>query len=269
MTWTLEQVTTQTGRVAIVTGANIGLGFEIAMALAGRGCTVVLACRNAEKAEAAKQRIVSTHRNAVVECMPLDLSSLQSVRAFANAFRKHHLRLDLLINNAGIMMPPYSLTEDGFESQLAANYLGHFALTGLLMPLITETPGRAWSASAVSRIDGAAYGLTILIFHVSTTRARPMLKVSLPASCLPMSCNGDCATPETLRSRLQRIRVYLRLTFSNICRKSRGFSRRSCQSCFSPPKTARNRSFMPRWEPTSTAAITSDQNQWAKCAAHQ
>ena len=158
MTWTLEQVTTQTGRVAIVTGANIGLGFEIAMALAGRGCTVVLACRNAEKAEAAKQRIVSTHRNAVVECMPLDLSSLQSVRAFANAFRKHHLRLDLLINNAGIMMPPYSLTEDGFESQLAANYLGHFALTGLLMPLITETPGaRVVSLSSLAHRWGGIW----------------------------------------------------------------------------------------------------------------
>lgn len=141
MTWTLEQAPAQTGRIAIITGANVGLGLETAMALAGKGCTVVLACRNAEKAEAAKQRIVSTHPNAVVECSPLDLSRLQSVRAFASTYNKHHRTLDLLINNAGIMMPPYSLTEDGFESQLAANYLGHFALTGLLMPLISSTPG--------------------------------------------------------------------------------------------------------------------------------
>ena len=158
MTWTLQQATTQTGRIAIITGANIGLGFEAAIALAGKGCTVVLACRNAEKAEAAKHRIVSTHCNAVVECLPLDLSSLQSVRAFASTFRKRHRRLDLLINNAGIMMPPYSLSEDGFESQLAANYLGHFALTGLLLSSITATPGaRVVSLSSLAHRWGGIW----------------------------------------------------------------------------------------------------------------
>jgi NAD(P)-dependent dehydrogenase (short-subunit alcohol dehydrogenase family) len=139
MTWTLKQITSQTGRIAIVTGANIGLGFEVAMALAEKDCTVVLACRNLQKADAAKADILAKHAKATVTCMQLDLSSLKSVRAFAAAFKKRYTRLDLLINNAGIMMPPYTLSEDGFESQLAANYLGHFALTGLLLPLLTQT----------------------------------------------------------------------------------------------------------------------------------
>ena len=139
--WDIDQARDQSGRLAIVTGANIGLGLETAKALAGKGCAVVLACRNRSKAEVARAQILAPHPQASVQCMELDLSSLRSVHAFANAFAKNHSRLDLLINNAGIMMPPYSLSEDGFESQLAANYLGHFALTGLLLPLLAATPG--------------------------------------------------------------------------------------------------------------------------------
>lgn len=140
MSWNLEQAPLQTGRIAIVTGANVGLGFETALALASKRCKVTLACRNIAKAEVAKANIVVQHPKAKVDCMELDLSSLASVRAFASAYAKRHTKLDLLINNAGIMMPPFSLSEDGFESQLAANYLGHFALTGLLLPLIVKTP---------------------------------------------------------------------------------------------------------------------------------
>ena len=141
MTWKLEQAASHQGRLAIVTGANIGLGFETALALAGKGCEVVLACRSMDKAETARAQIVAQYPKAQVHCMALDLASQKSVRAFAKAFSKKFKRLDLLINNAGIMMPPYTLTEDGFESQLAANYLGHFALTGLLLPLLNATPG--------------------------------------------------------------------------------------------------------------------------------
>ena len=141
MTWNLSDTGSQAGRRAIVTGANIGVGYDTALALAGKGCAVVLACRNLEKAEAARAQIQKVHPEAALECMALDLSSLRSVRAFAKAFAGKHERLDLLINNAGIMMPPYTLTEDGFESQLAANYLGHFALTGLLLPLIRKQTG--------------------------------------------------------------------------------------------------------------------------------
>ncbi len=141
MTWSLAQAPNSTGRLSIVTGANVGLGYETALALAGLGCHVVMACRNMGKAQEAQSRIQQQHPAASIECMELDLSRLQSVRNFAATFAAQHSRLDLLINNAGIMMPPYSLTEDGFESQLGANYLGHFALTGLLLPLVAGTPG--------------------------------------------------------------------------------------------------------------------------------
>jgi len=141
MPWTINDAKKQTGRLAIVTGANIGLGYDTALALAGKGCEVILACRNADKAKEAQKLILAAHPKAKVECMTLDLSSLKSVRAFVAAFKKKHKTLDLLINNAGIMMPPYSLSEDGFESQLAANYLGHFVLTAELLPLLNATPG--------------------------------------------------------------------------------------------------------------------------------
>lgn len=141
MGWTLDQAGKQDGRVAIITGANIGLGLQTAQALAGKGCHVVLACRNLDKASAAKAEILQHYPKAKIECLQLDLCSLKSVREFAAKFTEKHQHLDLLINNAGIMMPPYSLSEDGFESQLAANYLGHFALTGLLLPLLDKTPG--------------------------------------------------------------------------------------------------------------------------------
>jgi NAD(P)-dependent dehydrogenase (short-subunit alcohol dehydrogenase family) len=140
MSWNFKRIPMQKGRIAIVTGANIGLGYETALGLAAKGCSVVLACRNIEKAEAAKASILAQTPKAVVDCMALDLASLKSVRKFAAAYKRRHDKLDLLINNAGIMMPPYSLSEDGFESQLAANYLGHFALTGLLLPAIIKTP---------------------------------------------------------------------------------------------------------------------------------
>ena len=156
MTWNINDVPDQNGRTAIVTGANIGLGYDTALALAGIGCQVVLACRNMDKASAARQQILSRYPKAHVECQALNLSSLKSVRSFATAFAKNHKKLDLLINNAGIMMPPYSLSEDGFESQLAANYLGHFALTGLLLPLLGKTSGsRVISLSSLAHNWGA------------------------------------------------------------------------------------------------------------------
>jgi len=141
MTWSLASSPSQQGRIAIVTGSNVGLGYDTALALAGKGWDVVLACRNLDKAKAAKSQILARHPKSQIECSILDLSSLKSVRSFAKVFVKEHKTLDLLINNAGIMMPPYALSEDGFESQMAANYFGHFALTGLLLPLITNTPG--------------------------------------------------------------------------------------------------------------------------------
>lgn len=139
--WTAQNIPSQRGRVAIVTGANSGIGFETSKALAAKGATVVLACRNLEKANAAADKIRQAVPNAELTVMPLDLADLASVRAFAETFKAKYERLDLLINNAGIMIPPLTKTKDGFEVQFGANHLGHFALTGLLLPLIQNTPG--------------------------------------------------------------------------------------------------------------------------------
>lgn len=130
----------QAGRVFIVTGANTGLGYETTLMLAKKGAKVVMACRNLSKANEAKANIVKEVPNATLEVLQIDLSSLNSVRNFAKAFQAKFDRLDVLVNNAGVMMPPYTKTEDGFELQLGANFLGHFLLTGLLLETILKTP---------------------------------------------------------------------------------------------------------------------------------
>lgn len=141
MAFDLRQVPRQTGRCALVTGANVGLGLETAKAFAGLGGSVILACRNLDKAQAARASILSAFPHADIHIEILDLSDLASVRACGARIAASRQTLDLLINNAGIMMPPYTLSKDGFESQMAANYLGHFVLTGLLLPLLNATPG--------------------------------------------------------------------------------------------------------------------------------
>ena len=130
----------QEGRIFIVTGANTGLGYETALSLAEHGAKVIMACRNKSKANAAKAKIEAEVPNAELEVMEIDLSSLSSVRNFAKEYQSKYDRLDGLINNAGVMTPPYTKTEDGFELQFGANYLGHFLLTGLLIDTITKTP---------------------------------------------------------------------------------------------------------------------------------
>jgi NAD(P)-dependent dehydrogenase (short-subunit alcohol dehydrogenase family) len=138
--WTAEDIPDQSGRVAVVTGANSGLGAAVAGQLARRGAEVILACRDTVKGEAAAKAILagSPKGNAVVAV--LDLSDLGSVRAFATAFARGHDRLDLLVNNAGVMAPPRRLTKEGFELQFGTNHLGHFALTGLLLPMLLPAP---------------------------------------------------------------------------------------------------------------------------------
>jgi NAD(P)-dependent dehydrogenase (short-subunit alcohol dehydrogenase family) len=136
--WTTADIPDQSGRVAVITGANTGIGYETAKALAERGAAVVLACRDLRKARQAAQTITAAAPISVVE---LDLASLASVRAGARAIRDRHERLDLLVNNAGVWSPPYTRTEDGFELQLGVNHLGHFALTGLLLDRLLATPG--------------------------------------------------------------------------------------------------------------------------------
>jgi NAD(P)-dependent dehydrogenase (short-subunit alcohol dehydrogenase family) len=139
--WTIWNMPDLTGNVIIVTGANSGIGYEAAKAFARKGANVILACRNLEKAAAALAELQAEIPNAQAEIMQLDLASQASVHQFANAFKAKYDRLDVLVNNAGIMMVPYATTEDGFESQFATNHLGHFALTGLLIDLLLNTPG--------------------------------------------------------------------------------------------------------------------------------
>ena len=129
--WTSEQIPDQTGRNAVVTGANSGIGLVTALELARAGATVVLACRNVQKGAAAVKEIREAAPSAQVEVRELDLSSLDSVRRFADALDVDGL--DLLVNNAGIMWMPQGRTDDGFELQFGTNHLGHFALTGLLL----------------------------------------------------------------------------------------------------------------------------------------
>jgi NAD(P)-dependent dehydrogenase (short-subunit alcohol dehydrogenase family) len=137
--WTAENIPDLTGKVAIVTGANSGIGCEMARALARKAATVILACRSQEKGVAAVEQIGREYPAAKAELMQLDLSDLASVRRFAGDFTGRYDRLDILINNAGIMMTPFGHTADGFELQFGTNHLGHFALTGLLLDLILHT----------------------------------------------------------------------------------------------------------------------------------
>ncbi|OBF31597.1 short-chain dehydrogenase [Mycobacterium sp. ACS1612] len=139
--WTTNDIPDQTGRVAVVTGANTGLGYETATALAAKGAHVVIAVRNLEKGKAAADLIARANPGASVAIQELDLSSLDSVRSAADQLRADHSSIDLLINNAGVMMPPKSTTKDGFELQFGTNHLGHFALTNLLLDRLISTPG--------------------------------------------------------------------------------------------------------------------------------
>src|ERR1700759_3873866 len=140
--WTAADVPDQSGRVAIVTGANSGLGYDTAAVLAGKGAHVVLAVRNLDKGQEAIDRMKAADPKADVVLQQLDLSSLDSVRTAADALRAAHPRIDLLINNAGVMyVPKRETTQDGFEMQFGTNHLGHFALTGQLLDNILPVEG--------------------------------------------------------------------------------------------------------------------------------
>ena len=139
--WTTARIPDLSGRTAIITGANSGVGFETARGLARRGARVVLACRDRTRGAEAQRRLEDELPGAGTELMALDLASLASVHGFAARFRDGHDRLDLLLNNAGLILVAYGVSEDGFERQFAVNHLGHFALTGLLMELLVATRG--------------------------------------------------------------------------------------------------------------------------------
>ena len=138
--WTQANIPDLTGKIIIVTGANSGLGLECATTFAEKGATVVMAVRSIQKGEQAKADILKQHPQARLDLMKLDVGDLKSVREFADAFKSKYDRLDILLNNAGVMAIPRQLTPDGFETQLGVNHLGHFALTGLLLDVIIQTP---------------------------------------------------------------------------------------------------------------------------------
>jgi NAD(P)-dependent dehydrogenase (short-subunit alcohol dehydrogenase family) len=139
--WTTADIPDQTGRVAVITGSNTGLGFETAAALAAKGAHVVLAVRNLDKGKDAELLIRKRSPNADLALQELDLSSLESTRAAAEQLRADHDRIDLLINNAGVMYTPKQTTKDGFEMQFGTNHLGHFAFTGLLLDRLLPVAG--------------------------------------------------------------------------------------------------------------------------------
>jgi NAD(P)-dependent dehydrogenase (short-subunit alcohol dehydrogenase family) len=139
--WYTDHIVNQDGRLAIVTGSSSGIGLETARILALKKATVIVAVRNLKKGRAVVKTIMGEAPNADVCVMELDLADLDSVRRFARTFKQEYSRLDLLINNAGVMVPPHSQTADGFELQMGTNHIGHFALTGLLIDLLKQTPG--------------------------------------------------------------------------------------------------------------------------------
>jgi protochlorophyllide reductase len=158
--WTADSIPHQNGRVVLVTGANSGLGLETVRALVRKGATVVMGCRSAQKGQEARAQLLAEHTpplpegaHGALDVLPLDLADLTSVRAAAATVAERYGRLDGLINNAGVMGPPRTLTRDGFELQFGTNHLGHFALTLLLLPLLEERPG----ARVVFVTSGAQY----------------------------------------------------------------------------------------------------------------
>jgi NAD(P)-dependent dehydrogenase (short-subunit alcohol dehydrogenase family) len=154
--WTAQQIPTQTGKTALVTGANSGIGYQAALGLARHGAKVLLGCRNAAKGQAALERLRREAPGAASEVAELDMASLASIALFAAKFAARGVPLDLLINNAGVMaLPKRELTVDGFERQFGTNHLGHFALTGLLIPqLLAAHAPRVVTVASLAHRNG-------------------------------------------------------------------------------------------------------------------
>ncbi|KGO94160.1 oxidoreductase [Flavobacterium subsaxonicum] len=154
--WTTKNITDQTGKTVIITGANTGIGYETALALYNAGAHIILACRDLGKANEAIARLQQHNGKGVLEASHLDLTNLDSVKQFTDAFVSQHTKLDVLINNAGVMLTPASKTANGFELQFGVNFLGHYALTGYLYPLLKATSNsRVVTVSSNAYLSGA------------------------------------------------------------------------------------------------------------------
>ncbi|MDA3911576.1 MAG: oxidoreductase [Bacteroidales bacterium] len=153
--WTSKDIPDLSGKQVIVTGANSGLGYEISKALVEKHALVIMACRNTDSGESAKQRILSHSPKAKLIVKSLDLASLESIKAFSEAIRLEYNRIHLLINNAGVMAPPHGETKDGFELQFGTNHIGHFVLTAKLYPLLRKTEdSRIVTVSSIASHNG-------------------------------------------------------------------------------------------------------------------
>ena len=170
--WNSENISDQKGKVVIVTGSSGGLGYETAKVLANKNATVIVAVRNEEKGNVAVDKIKLENQNADVQVMLVDLSNLKSVHQFAENFKSKFEKLDLLINNAGVMVPPHTKTKDGFELQFGTNHLGHFALTGLLIDLLKKSPG-----SRIVNVSSTAHKIGKLNFDDLNWETRPYKKI--------------------------------------------------------------------------------------------
>ena len=158
VTWTPDEMPSMEGKIVVITGANSGLGLESARLMAARGAHVIMACRSQEKAIAAKHQILAETPDAELDLMPLDLASQQSIKDFVALFNDRYPRLDILLNNAGLMAPPLSHTEDGFEIQFGTNHLGHFTLTGLLLDQLEKSDApRVVTVSSMAHNFGNIY----------------------------------------------------------------------------------------------------------------
>jgi NAD(P)-dependent dehydrogenase (short-subunit alcohol dehydrogenase family) len=153
--WTVSDIPDLSGRTAVVTGANSGIGFWTAFWLAAKGARVVMAVRNPERGGRAQLEILAMRPAVQIDVIPLDLASLESVRDFSAVFSERHTALDILVNNAGVMAIPFRRTADGFEMQFGVNHLGHFALTGLLMPrLLAASAARVVTVNSMVHRQG-------------------------------------------------------------------------------------------------------------------
>jgi len=158
VTWTPEHIPSLTGKTVLVTGANSGLGLESARLLAARGADVIMACRNQAKGQQALDLIRKEFPSAKLTLMALDLADQQSIKDFAEDFKGRYNKLDILLNNAGLMAPPLSRTKDGFEMQFGTNHLGHFALTGLLLDVLEKADApRIVTVSSMAHKWGRIY----------------------------------------------------------------------------------------------------------------
>ncbi len=155
MNWDIKMMEDQTGKVVIITGSNTGIGYHMAHGLVSKGASVVMACRNLKKASDSRNKILKDFPKANIKIYQLDLADLDNIKYFAKKFINENDRLDVLINNAGVMIPPYSKTKNNFELQFGTNHLGHFALTGLLLPLLEKNDnGRIITVSSIAHNPG-------------------------------------------------------------------------------------------------------------------